>query len=141
MEHQVVEPNQQAHEENSPLEYFLDEDDILANFLEGLCTLVDNLVEDWSNHRSCMIEHNLAETTSNMIHFSNNAMVGYFTDRPPFLQDFEIWVKEEFERKSGWPMYHTRYLGKKFFLIEFADLADRDVALDFSPWFHEREFL
>lgn len=88
-----------------------------------------------------MIEHNLAETTTFMTHFSISAMVGYFTYRPPPLQDFKIWVKEELERNSGWLVIHTQYLGKNFFLIEFVDLPDRDATLDFSPWFYGRKFL
>lgn len=125
MEHRPVEPTHQAPEEDhAPSETYSDEDDIPIDELEDLCTLADNSVEDWPNHRSHMIKHNLAETTSNTTHFANCAMVGYFTGRPPLLQDFKIWVREELERKSGWPIYHTQYLGKNFALFEFSDPAD-----------------
>lgn len=32
-------------------------------------------------------------------------------------------------------------MGKKFFLIEFLDLANMDATLDFAPWFYGRKFL
>lgn len=35
----------------------------------------------------------------------------------------------------------TQYLGKNFFLIEFADHVDRDVAIDYAPWFYGIKFL
>lgn len=60
-------------------------------------------------------------------------MVDYFIDRPPLLQDFKIWVREELERKSSWHVNHIQYLGINFFIIEFDDLADRDNALNFAP--------
>lgn len=77
----------------------------------------------------------LGGTITYTTQFAKNAMVGYFIDCPPLLLEFKIWVREELERKSGWPVLHTQYLGIFLFLIEFEDQADRDSALDFAPWF------
>lgn len=124
-----------------PSETFSDEEDIPTAELEALRTLAANSWEEWPELHSQTIEHNLAETVTYATQFANNAMVGYFTDRPPLLSDFKIWVREELERKSGRSILHTQYLGKNFFLIEFEDQADRDSALDFAPWFYGRKFL
>lgn len=70
MEHWAPEPNHKNHKETLS-ESFLDEDNILADELKGLHTLADNSIEDWPNHRSRMIEHNLAKMTSNTTHFSH----------------------------------------------------------------------
>lgn len=122
-------------------EAYLDEDNIPIEKLDGLKNLVNNSVEDWPELHYRIIEHNLNKTITNTTQFSNNAMVVYFTNRPPLLQDFKIWVREELERKSGWPINRVQYLGKNFSLIEFDDPADRNNALDFSPWFYGRKFL
>lgn len=81
MEHrQPANTHQAQTKETSPFESFSDEEDILDDELDGLWTLASNLVEEWPNLCSRLIEHNLAETTECTTHFSNSAMVGYFTD-------------------------------------------------------------
>lgn len=71
---------------------FLDEEDIPTDKLEVLRTMAGNLKEDWPNLHSRMIDHNLAETITHTTQFANCIMVGYFTDCPPLLLDFKIWV-------------------------------------------------
>lgn len=105
----------QAHgEDTDQSKTYFDEEDVPIDELDGLHTLDNNLVEEWPQLCSRIIELNLAETTAHMIHLSNNVIVGYFTNRPTLLQDFKFWVREELERKSGWPVIHTQYLGKTF---------------------------
>lgn len=103
---------------------YFDKDDIPVAKLEALKTLANNSREDWHELHSHMIEHNILEIVTSTTQLSNNAMVGYFTDRPHFLQDFKAWVREDLEMRSDWPILHTQYLGKNFFFIEFEDLAD-----------------
>lgn len=68
-------------------------------------------------------------------------MLGYFTDRPPFLLDFHDWVEDEFHLRNGWRVNHTQYVGKNFFLIEFEEVEDRDAALTSAPWFFGQKYL
>lgn len=60
-------------------------------------------------------------------------MVCYFTDRPPFLQDFQDWAEYEMHTKNRWRISHAQYVGKYFFLIEFDEAKDRDEALAYAP--------
>lgn len=67
-------------------------------------------------------------------------MVAYFVDRPPYLQDFQEWVEDEFHLINRWRTSHTQYVGKKFFFIEFAKSKDRDTSQDSAPWFYGRRY-
>lgn len=106
-----------------------------------LHTLADNSIKDWPQKHSKTIPHTLAGTTSYTAHMSKWVMVCYFTDRPPYLQDFHEWAEYEMHSKNGWWITHMQYMGKNFFLIEFDEADDRDEALDLAPWFFGRKFL
>lgn len=60
-------------------------------------------------------------------------MVRYFTDRPPYLQDFWEWAEYKMHAKNGWHIAHTQYVENNFFLIEFDKAVDRDEALAYAP--------
>lgn len=60
-------------------------------------------------------------------------MIVYFIGQPPYLQDFWECLEEEFHLWNGWHINHTQYVGKNFFLIEFPDLEDQDIALATAP--------
>lgn len=93
---QGINTSQQAQEDDSThFETYLDEEAIPPAELEALKTLADNSREEWPKLHSWLIEHNLVETITHATQFTNNAMVGYFTDHPPLLLDFKIWVREE----------------------------------------------
>lgn len=72
---------------------------------------------------------------------ATHGMIGYFTDRPLYLQDFRDWVEEEFHLRCGWRINHTQYVGKNFFYIEFEEVEDREAALASAPWFYNRKYL
>lgn len=97
---QDTDTSQQAQDDDSAQsKTYSDEEDIPKEELEALRTLVANLWEEWPELHSRTIEHNLAETVTYATQFANNAMVGYFTNRPPLVLDFKIWVREELERE------------------------------------------
>lgn len=108
--------------------------------LDALRRISRNTQEDWHQQHHRTIKHNLIETTSCTIFWASHAMIAYFTDRPPYLQDFRDWVKEIFHQKNGWRIHHTLYVGRNFFSIEFDEAADRDAALSYAPWFFGRKY-
>lgn len=79
----------------------------------------------------------LTDTTTHTYQLAKRVVVCYFTDRPPFLQDFRHWVEIEMHAKNGWRLNHTQYAVKNFFLIEFDQVEDKDAALELPPGFLE----
>lgn len=67
---------------------FSDEEEIPTIELAMLKTLAGNSVEDWLQCHSRTIRHTLSDTASHTLQLAKNAMVCYFTNRPPYLQDF-----------------------------------------------------
>lgn len=71
---------------------FYEEEGIPAKELAILQTLADNSMEDWPQRHSHTIRHTLSNTPTRTTHMAKQAMICYFTDRPPFAQDFCKWA-------------------------------------------------
>lgn len=80
---------------------FSDEEKIPPLELAILKTLADNSIEDWPQRPSRLIHHTLTNTTSHITHLTKHAMICYFIDKPPFLQDFHDWAEQEMHGKMN----------------------------------------
>lgn len=110
-----------------------DEDSFSPSELEALRCIFGNSKEEWHTHHHHTIKHNLLDTAKFTTHFATNALVAYFTNKPPYLQDFRDWIEEEFHARHGWRISHTQYFGKNFFLVEFSEVEDQDASLEYAP--------
>lgn len=105
-EHQVDQGNRKAREEEVEPEDFTNKEVIPKEELHILKTLADNSI-DWPQHHSRTLKYTLTSIASYTTQLTKKVMVCYFTDHPPFLQDFSDWVETEMHAKNSWRMTHT----------------------------------
>lgn len=117
-----------------------DEETFPPQELDALRKILGNSQEDWHTQHFQKIKHNLSDTLNFTNRFITHRLVAYFTNTPPYLQDFRDWVEDEFRGRQRWKISHT-ILWKNFCLIEFTKAKDKDATLDYAPWFYGRKYM
>lgn len=69
-------------------EDFSNDEDIPLALQSAIIIVGKNSKEVWHKHLHKTIHHNLSKPMSYTTHLASHAMVCYFTNRPPLLQDF-----------------------------------------------------
>ncbi|CAM6082592.1 unnamed protein product [Calypogeia fissa] len=97
--------------------------------------------ENWHEQEFVECQWDFAEAALEVQKLQSHAMICYFTERAPLLQDFKEWISFELGTQRGWPTRQIKFLGKNFFLVHFDDPAHRDEALILAPWFMDHRFV
>ncbi|CAM6111226.1 unnamed protein product [Calypogeia fissa] len=97
--------------------------------------------EKWADQEYVECEWDYVEAAYEAKKLKEHAMICYFTDRAPMLQDFKEWIEYEMEDRQGWPIKQIKFLGKNFFMIYFEEFIHREEALTLAPWFMEHRFV
>ncbi|CAM6124130.1 unnamed protein product [Calypogeia fissa] len=77
---------------------------------EVLATIARITAENWSEQEFAECDWDYAEAAYEAKKLKDHAMLCYFTDRPPMLNDFREWIEYEFTAKRGWPVLQVKFL-------------------------------
>ncbi|CAM6082405.1 unnamed protein product [Calypogeia fissa] len=107
----------------------------------ALNKIAEITIEKWSEQEYVECNWDFEEAAYAVDKLGAHAMICYFTDRAPLLQDFRDWITFELGTQRGWPTTQIKFLGKNFFLVQFENPAHRDKALILAPWFMDHRFV
>ncbi|CAM6100298.1 unnamed protein product [Calypogeia fissa] len=111
-----------------------------AESREMLTKLAAVTKENWDSQEYVECSWDYAEAAYEAKKLKKHAMLVYFPDRAPLLQDFKEWIEYEMGVLRGWPTMQIKFLRKNFFLVYFEEFIHREEALNFAPWFMENRF-
>ncbi|CAM6094025.1 unnamed protein product [Calypogeia fissa] len=108
---------------------------------EALAKIAEITSENWIEQEYVECQWDFAEAALEVKNLQSHAMLCYFIDPAPLLQDFKDWISFECDTQRGWPTTQIKFLGKNFFMVNFENPAHRDEAIILAPWFMEHRFV